>query len=171
MPTSEMHNYYMECALEQADIALSKGEVPVGAVLVDGQGDIVCRDYNRVETLNCQTEHAELRVIKAATGLVKSWRLDDYSLYVTLEPCLMCLGLINLSRISKVFYGATSPLFGACGIRDRFPALFQKKTVIVEGLKEADCVDRMKKFFRQARDRRHYETEANIFRGHKKTSS
>jgi tRNA(adenine34) deaminase len=90
--------FYMDAALTQARNALHLGEVPVGAVIVNPKGEIVGQGYNMVETSFCQTGHAELQAIKQATAKAQDWRLDWHWIYVTLEPCLMCLGCIQLSR-------------------------------------------------------------------------
>lgn len=105
--------FYMEKALRQAVLAYNKNEVPVGAVIVDAHGNILSRAYNKVEGAKCQMAHAEVLAIKKACKKVGDWRLNGCSLYVTLEPCLMCLGLIQLSRIKKIVFGADSPLFGS----------------------------------------------------------
>jgi len=89
------NEYFMSKALLQAKIALKKGEVPIGAVLVDSSGNILSRGHNLVETKGMQTAHAEMLAIERACKKQGDWRLDDCMLYVTLEPCLMCFGLIH----------------------------------------------------------------------------
>lgn len=101
-------------ALEEADKALSRGEVPVGAVLVTGEGEVF-RDSNRTAELHLPQSHAECLVINAACRARGDWRLENSTLYVTLEPCVMCAGLILVSRVPTVVYGAWDKRFGAFG--------------------------------------------------------
>jgi tRNA(adenine34) deaminase len=104
----------MEAALSEARAAASDGEVPIGAVVV-WDGRIIGRGRNRVETTQDPTAHAEIIAIGAAAQTVKSWRLDEGTLYVTLEPCHMCAGAIVLARIPRLVFGARDPKAGACG--------------------------------------------------------
>lgn len=104
----------MRMALEQAESALSRAEVPVGAVLVTGDGKVF-KDSNRTAELHLPQSHAECLVINAACKERGDWRLEDCTLYVTLEPCVMCAGLILISRVPKVVYGAWDKRFGAFG--------------------------------------------------------
>jgi tRNA(adenine34) deaminase len=104
----------MEAALAEARAAASDGEVPIGAVVV-WDGRIIGRGRNRVETAQDPTAHAEIIAIGAAAQTVKSWRLDEATLYVTLEPCHMCAGAVVLARIPRLVYGARDPKAGACG--------------------------------------------------------
>ncbi|MBN2008668.1 nucleoside deaminase [candidate division KSB1 bacterium] len=104
----------MREALAEAEKALHKDEVPVGAVVVY-EGSIVGRGHNLIETLQDPTAHAEMLAITAAANFLASWRLIDTSLYVTLEPCAMCTGAILLARIPCVFWGSADPRIGACG--------------------------------------------------------
>lgn len=104
----------MRKALELACCAAELGEVPVGAVVVQGD-TIVGTGYNLRETENRPTAHAELLAIEAASQKLKSWRLPDTTLFVTLEPCLMCWGAILLSRIPRIVFGAKDPKAGVCG--------------------------------------------------------
>jgi tRNA(adenine34) deaminase len=109
-----MDNYFMNEALKEAKKALYLKEVPVGAVVVKN-GEIISRAHNLRETLNDPTAHAEILAIKKAAEVLQNWRLNQCSLYVTLEPCPMCAGAIVQSRINKVFIGAFDPKAGACG--------------------------------------------------------
>ena len=106
------HNHYMNLAYQEALKACDEGEVPVGAVIVH-EGRIVGRGYNRVEALQDATAHAEIVAIGAASSSLDSWRLEKCRLYVTLEPCLMCLGAILQCRIETLIYGASDPRLGA----------------------------------------------------------
>ena len=103
----------MEYALAQASAAAERGEVPVGAVVVDPAGSLVAASGNRVEELNDPTAHAEMLAIRKATGMSGSLRLVGYSLYVTLEPCAMCAQAISLARIKRVYFGASDEKSGA----------------------------------------------------------
>ena len=109
----------MELALSEARAAAKRGEVPVGAVVVDPQGQVVAAAGNRTRADNDPTAHAEMLVIRAACAVAGSERLTDYSLYVTLEPCAMCAAAISAARIAKLYYGASDPKSGgvAAGAR------------------------------------------------------
>ena len=151
----------MNKALAQARLALKYGEVPVGAVLVDLDGAIVSRGFNQIEARFSQTAHAECLVIAKVCKKLKSWRLDGYWLYVTLEPCLMCFGLVTLCRISGVVYGASSPLFGASrsvGSLEEDPLGMDNKLKVIGGLKEKESAAILKLFFKQARQMKKGDT-------------
>jgi tRNA(adenine34) deaminase len=147
------HNFFMYQALSEAQKALAMGEVPVGAVIVDENNTIIGTGYNHVEKNGCQTLHAELIAIRQATKAIKSWRLEKCWLYVTLEPCLMCLGAIGLSRLEGVAFGAASPEYGGLSMLDieRRPTYF-KGLMILKGLKENECAEMLKSFFKKARN-------------------
>lgn len=104
---------YMKYALELAEKAKESDEVPVGAVIVKN-GNIISEGYNLRETLHDATAHAEMIAIKKACEVIGDWRLLDCTLYVTLEPCPMCMGAIINSRIPKIIFGASDPNSGAC---------------------------------------------------------
>ena len=155
------HNRFMNKALAQARLALKKGEVPVGAVLVDSSGLVVARDYNKIESKQSQLAHAECLVIAKACKKMQGWRLEGCWLYVTLEPCLMCFGLISLSRISGVVYGAKSPLFGASrwiGELELDPLQKETRLTVIGGLKEIESAAILKLFFKQARQMKKGDT-------------
>lgn len=103
---------YMEAALEEAKAAAARGEVPVGAVIVDPEGSIVARAGNRTRELNDPTAHAEVLAIRAACSALGSERLPAHDLYVTLEPCPMCAAAIGAARIARLYYGAGDPKSG-----------------------------------------------------------
>ena len=107
--------HYMRLALRHAQHSFREKEVPIGAVIVDKDGTILATSRNQVETENDVTAHAELSCIRKATQIKKNWRLTGCTLYSTLEPCPMCMGAIQASRISKVVYGAPDIRVGACG--------------------------------------------------------
>ena len=147
------HEFYMARALQQAKIAANHNEVPVGAVIVGPDGEIIARAYNKVETNACQTGHAEVLVIQKAAKKIGDWRLNGCLIYVTLQPCLMCLGLIQLSRLEKVVFGAASPIFGTGSLTSNTNLVhnYLKKLDIKGGIKEKDCADILKSFFRKKR--------------------
>lgn len=147
-----LHVFFMNRALELAQCAFSAGEIPVGAVIVDENDQIIGEGYNLSESDNCQLKHAELSAIAQATQKRGDWRLEGCWLYVTLEPCIMCLGAIGLSRLSGIVYAARSPEYGGLGLVDMMeaPAYF-RHLVIVGGLKEAESIGMLKVFFMKAR--------------------
>src|SRR3990170_6556208 len=104
----------MFAALKEAEKAARKGEVPVGAVIVR-EGRVIARGHNKRELANDPAAHAELLAIRAAAKKLGSWRLSATTLYVTLEPCLMCMGAIILARVPRLVFGAFDPKAGACG--------------------------------------------------------
>jgi tRNA(adenine34) deaminase len=104
----------MHVALAEARRALDEGEVPIGCVIVH-DGAVIGRGHNQVERLNDATAHAEIVAIGAASEALGTWRLEDCTLFVTLEPCAMCAGAIVLARVGRVVYGAHDPKAGACG--------------------------------------------------------
>ena len=104
----------MRAALAEARKALDEGEVPIGCVIVH-EGTVVGRGHNQVERLRDATAHAEIIAIGAASDARQDWRLEDCTLFATLEPCAMCAGAIVLARVGRVVYGAHDPKAGACG--------------------------------------------------------
>ena len=107
------HETYMQEALAEAQKAVKAGEVPVGALLVSPTGDIIARAYNRPLSLNDPTAHAEILALRQAAEKISNYRLPDHVLYVTLEPCVMCVGAMVQARLAKVVYGASDPKGGA----------------------------------------------------------
>jgi tRNA(Arg) A34 adenosine deaminase TadA len=142
----------MSAALEQARLALAAGEVPIGAVLVVGDR-IVARAFNQPITANDPTAHAEVLVLREAARAVGNYRLTDATVYVTVEPCLMCVGAMVHARVSEVVYGAAEPKSGALvstlkalespGLNHRF--------TISPGVLEDECRSIIQEFFRQKR--------------------
>ena len=108
------HERWMREALREAERAVAEGEVPVGAVVVRG-GRIIGRGRNARETAGDPTAHAEVLALREAATAAGSWRIEEATLYVTLEPCAMCAGAIVLARVARVVYGADDPKAGACG--------------------------------------------------------
>ena len=105
---------FMFAALQEAEKALEEKEVPVGAVVVK-DNKIIGRGYNQVERLKDATAHAEMIAITAAANHVGNWRLSECSIYVTLEPCIMCTGALLASRVKELYFSTFDPKFGACG--------------------------------------------------------
>lgn len=105
---------FMYAALQEAEKAFEEDEVPVGAVVVHNNR-IIGRGYNQIEKLKDATAHAEMIAITSASNNLQNWRLNECSIYVTLEPCIMCTGALLASRIKQLYYGASDIKFGACG--------------------------------------------------------
>ena len=148
---SDLHEKYMREALALALEAADHGEVPVGCVIVH-DGDIVGRGRNRREEKQSTLSHAETEAIAEANRTLGSWRLEDCSLYVTLEPCPMCAGAIINARIPKVFYGARDSVMGACGgILNLFMEEFPHHPALVGGILSDECSRILTDFFRSLR--------------------
>ena len=142
---------YMRLALDLARKAAQNGDVPVGALVVQN-GQIVGQGYNRREAEQDATCHAEITAIREACRLTGSWRLEHSTLYVTLEPCLMCAGAIIQSRIGRVVYGAPDPKTGMAGSVSNVFTLPSNHHVVLEaGLLTDECGALLRQFFRQRR--------------------
>lgn len=143
----------MEQALEQAGRAAARGEVPVGAVLVDGAGQVLAAAGNEVEARHDPTAHAEMLVLRAAAGLKQSPRLEDCDLYVTLEPCAMCAAAISFARLRRLYYGAYDPKGGAVEHGPRFftQPTCHHKPEIYGGIEERRAAALLKDFFAERR--------------------
>lgn len=150
---SATHISPMDIALDQAEKASARGEVPVGAVLVAPDGTILAADGNRIKELNDPTAHAEMLVLRAAAKQNDNERLLDCDLYVTLEPCTMCAGAIALARLRRIYYGAADEKTGACDHGVRF---FDQKSChhrpeIYGGIRETACGNLLRDFFAKRR--------------------
>lgn len=144
--------FFMQEALAQAKLAAEIDEVPIGAIVVNSEGDIIARAYNSVERDCTQRSHAESLAIEYAAKSLGDWRLDGCWVYVTLEPCSMCMGLIKLSRLAGVVYGASSPLFGFSLDNEQDLWLYKKGIIsIVEGIGGDQAAELLKKFFHKKR--------------------
>lgn len=146
--------YYMERAYQEALRAFDEGEVPVGAVVAGPGGSIIGRGSNAVERLRDATAHAEILAIGAAAAHQESWRLNDCTLYVTLEPCTMCLGAILNCRLCGVIYGASDPRLGAVDthpIAYHARAAYRTFPTIASGVLAEQCSELLTAFFRQLR--------------------
>jgi tRNA(adenine34) deaminase len=143
---------HMRQALREAEAAAAVGEVPVGAVVVRG-GHVIGRGSNQRETLKDPTAHAEMIAITAAAAAVGDWRLEDCTLYVTLEPCAMCAGAIVLARIPRLVFGAADAKAGACGsvmdVTDHVALNHRIRPVV--GVLSAECGSLLKAFFQLKR--------------------
>lgn len=153
---------WMRRALQVAARGLAEGEVPVGAVLVKG-GAVVAEGWNRPIAASDPTAHAEIQAIRAAAGSLANYRLPGSTLYVTLEPCLMCVGAIVHARIARVVYGASEPKTGAAGsVFDLLEsALHNHRVEVTPGVLQGECADMIKSFFREKR--RGSERERSVF--------
>jgi tRNA(adenine34) deaminase len=146
------HQQFMQRALELATTAEQHGEVPVGAVLVH-QDRIIGEGYNQVITLNDPSAHAEAMAIRAAGQALQNYRLVDTTLYVTLEPCAMCAGLITHARVKTLVYGAADPRTGATGSAItviNHPSMNHQVEVIGDVLAN-ECGELLRQFFRRRR--------------------
>lgn len=144
----------MSLALHEAATAAELGEVPVGAVLIDGaSGALLARAHNRVEALHDPTAHAELLVISAAARRLGAKRLTEADLYVTLEPCAMCAAAISFARLRRLYFGAYDPKGGAVDHGARFFAqpTCHHRPEVIGGLAESACADLLREFFRGRR--------------------
>jgi len=139
--------FYMKQALLEAQKAFDKGEVPVGAVVVC-RDRIIARSYNLTETLNDVTAHAEMQAITAAANYLGGKYLIDCTLYVTVEPCVMCAGAIAWSQLGRLVFGAADE---KRGYQRYAPDALHPKTVVVQGTLAEDCSGLMKAFFKKRR--------------------
>lgn len=143
---------FMAAALKEAEKAAKKGEVPVGAVIV-AEGKVIARGHNKRELANDPAAHAEFLAIRAAAKKLGRWRLSATTLYVTLEPCLMCMGAIILARIPRLVFGAFDPKAGACGsLYDISKDLrLNHRVHVTSGVMAAESQEALKDFFRRLR--------------------
>jgi len=141
------HVQYMKQALSEAKMAFDKGEIPVGVVVVC-KDRIIARGYNLTETLNDVTAHAEMQAITAAASTLGGKYLQNCSVYVTLEPCVMCAGALGWAQISNLIYGASDEKRGYT----RFaPQALHPKTIVTKGVLEEECARLMVDFFKSKR--------------------
>ena len=142
------HEYYMRQALAQAEIAFNAEEIPVGAVM-EMKGKIIARTHNQTELLKDPTAHAEVLAITAACNFLGAKYLPDATLYVTVEPCLMCCGALYWSKIGRIVYGAYDEKNGYRKFTSGSP--FHPKTQLIHGVLKDQCAQLMKDFFRNKR--------------------
>ncbi len=150
---------WMVVALQEARRALEEREVPVGAVVVR-DNRLLGRGYNRVEALQDATAHAEILALGAASAALGSWRLEGSTLYVTLEPCIMCAGALLLARVSRLVFGAHDPTMGACGsVRDVLDsARLAGRIRVRSSVLPAESTALMEEFFEKVRAGREGDT-------------
>lgn len=152
---------YMKEALRQAKKAYALGEVPIGCVIVH-EGKIIGRGYNRRNTDKNTLAHAEITAINKASKKIGDWRLEECTLYVTLEPCQMCAGAIVQARIPEVVMGCMNPKAGCAGsvlnILDM--PQFNHQVAVIRGVLEQECSDMLKTFFVELRERNKLEKQA-----------
>ena len=141
------HELYMKKALEEARQAYAEGEIPVGAVVVCGDR-VIARAHNLTETLTDVTAHAEMQAITAAANALGGKYLGDCTLYVTLEPCVMCAGALGWSQIARVVYGAADD---KRGFRRFAPDALHPRTSVTGGVLEEECRMLMQQFFQARR--------------------
>jgi tRNA(adenine34) deaminase len=147
------HPRFMNLAYQEALKAFDEGEVPVGAI-VEKDGRAIGRGYNRIEKLGDATAHAEIIALGAASNSIGSWRLDGCTLYVTLEPCLMCLGAILQSRIERVVYAAIDPRLGSIdsfGYRQEVERSYKRFPQVTSGIMAEECGKLLSSFFKDHR--------------------
>lgn len=149
----DRHARLMGLALAEARAALATEDVPVGAVVIDADGRVIGTGRNRREADADPTAHAEMLAVRAAAAALGQWRLDGCTLVVTLEPCTMCAGALVLARLPLLVFGAHDPKAGACGsvtnvVQD--PRL-NHRVEVVGGVREAECGEELRTFFRARR--------------------
>ena len=147
-----MHDHWMKLALDEAELAMSDGEVPIGAVIVH-EGRVIARAHNQREQLHDPTAHAEMIAITQAAAALGSWRLDGCTLYVTLEPCPMCAGAIVQARVPRVVYGAADPKAGAVHSLYRLldDGRLNHRCEVIAGVMAEPCGQILSRFFQQQR--------------------
>lgn len=148
------HIRWMKEALNEAKKGMEIGEVPIGAVVVL-DGEVIARGYNLREVNQQATSHAEMEAIQKANASLNAWRLSNATLYVTLEPCVMCAGAIILARFKQVIYGAKDPKGGCVGSLMNLldDERFNHQPEVIYGVLEEECSDLLKDFFGQLRKR------------------
>ncbi|MBQ5826671.1 MAG: nucleoside deaminase [Bacteroidaceae bacterium] len=139
--------YFMRQALQEAQLAFEEDEVPVGCIITC-RDKVIARTHNLTETLHDVTAHAEIQAITAAAEALGGKYLDTYTLYVTVEPCIMCAGAIGWSQMGRVVYGARDE---KRGFENFAPKAFHPKTEVVSGVLENECAELMKNFFKSKR--------------------
>ena len=149
--------YYMGLALEEARLAYEENEVPVGCVIVK-DGQILAKTHNTRHKVKSALNHAEINAIDIACKKLDSWILEGATLYVTLEPCIMCAGAIIQARIKKVVYAATEPKFGAAesilNIFNHFEYKFNHEVEVVSGILKEESTELIKSFFKELRNKK-----------------
>lgn len=149
---TEQDHFFMQEALKEAEKAYKKNEVPIGAVIIDDKEQIIGVGHNQVEEKKSQLFHAECTALGQATQKIDNWRLEECTLYVTLEPCTMCFAALKLSRIKTIIFGAESPIFGYQKDLDNFIKAESTQNLIIKGgLKKQECQKLLRHFFQSFR--------------------
>lgn len=145
----------MRLALEQAARAKDLGEVPVGAVLLDASGQVIATGFNRTIADHDPTAHAEIVALRSAAREVQNYRLPGATLYVTLEPCAMCLGAMLHARLGRIVFAAADPKTGACGsvVNLLKHATLNHQTVLTSGILAEECGTYLRDFFKDRRSK------------------
>lgn len=148
-----MQEKFMKEAIKEAMKAYKKEEIPVGAIIVK-DGKIIARAHNLKETKKSVISHAEILAIEKANKKLKTWRLNDCEMYITLEPCTMCMGAIILSRMKKIYIGTMDYKTGACGsFIDLKNYKFNHKIEVEIGVMQKECETILKEFFKNLRQK------------------
>jgi len=150
MKWNTIHEKFINDAIKQAKLAYKKGEAPIGCVIVH-EGNIIARGHNLRQTKNDVTLHAEMIALRKACKKMKSWRLSDCDLYVTLEPCYMCAGAIIQARVRHVYFGALDPKGGAVVSKNTLFSLSHNHHVEATHILSEECGDLLRSFFRALR--------------------
>lgn len=147
---------YMRLAIDEAKKACGIMEVPIGAVIVDKDGHVIAKGHNLRESTQRSIAHAELLAIDEACQKLNTWRLEDTTLYVTLEPCPMCAGVIMLSRVKRVVFGAFDPKGGCAGTLMNLLEYekFNHQSEVQGGVLEDECAEMLSTFFKELRNRK-----------------
>jgi tRNA(adenine34) deaminase len=150
--TDPLHEHFMRAAYREAEQAFAEDEVPIGAVIVH-RNKIIAAAHNQREQLRDPTAHAEMIAITQAVQAFESWRLEDCTLYVTLEPCPMCAGAIVQARVPKVVYGAADPKAGAVDTLYRLldDARLNHRSETIAGVRGEECAAILSRFFQEKR--------------------
>ena len=153
---------FMQQALRQAELAFDAGEVPIGCVIVI-DAKVIAKGYIQIEMLKDATAHAEILAIGSASSAVENWRLNDCTMYVTLEPCPMCAGAILNSRISRLVYGSKDTRFGGCGgtIDVLSNNALNREIIVESGVLADECLGLIRLFFQKMRMKKDSLDEKN----------
>lgn len=148
------HVPFMDLAIAQAKKANQLGEIPIGAILVDKQNNILSTAYNQTVGMSDPTAHAEILALRAGGNKLGNYRLLNTTLYVTIEPCLMCMGAIVHARVYRVVFGARDPKWGAVGSLYNFAKddRLNHRVDVVSGICETACAHLIQRFFQQKRE-------------------
>ncbi len=152
-PRHPFHEQHMELALQEAGAAASEDEVPVGCIIIHPDRGLIASAHNQREQLNDPTAHAEMIALTQAAASLKSWRLEECILYVTLEPCPMCAGAVVQARLPVIVYGCPDPKAGACDTLYQIPAdpRLNHRCRVIGGVLADRCAAVLSDFFREKR--------------------